>query len=144
LEEIWVKNIGGTFQLKSLGKLIGAAELMTASANFTANYVKAMLAATKQHDLVHPERPKRVGGMSSEQMGRMEREMETVQRDFKAVEASYGDDVLQLVIAAGYLAKLIANPEIVRYLDQHHPEIVAEFKAIVAASSLDQTVVAAA
>lgn len=122
---------------------IEAAELMTASANFTASYAKAMLAATKQRDLVHPERPKRVGGMSTDQMARMEREMETVQRDFKAVEASYGDDVLQLVIASGYLAKLVANPEIARYLDHHHPEIIAEFKAIVASSSLDQTGAAA-
>ena len=122
---------------------IEAAELMSASANFTAGYAKAILAATKQHDLVHPERPKPVGGISPEQMERMEREMETVQRDFKAVEASYGDDVLQLVIASGYLAKLIANAEIARYLDQHHPEIIAEFKAIVASSSLDQAGVAA-
>src|SRR5262249_33512570 len=94
---------------------IEAAELMTASPNFTVNYAKAMLAATKQYDLVHPERPKRVGGINVEQMARMEREMEAVQRDFKAVEASYGDDVLQLVIASGYLAKLIANTEIARY-----------------------------
>ena len=122
---------------------IEAAELMTASANFTASYAKAMLAATKQRDLVHPERPKRVGGMSADQMAKMEREMEAVQRDFKAVEASYGDDVLQLVIASGYLAKLLANPEIAGYLDQHHPEILAEFKAIVASSSLDQTGAAA-
>jgi hypothetical protein len=42
----------------------------------------------------------------------MEREMGALQQDFKAVEASYGDDVLHLVIASGYLAKLVNNPEI--------------------------------
>lgn len=122
---------------------IEAAELMTAAGNFTAGYAKALLAATKQHDLVHPERPKRVRGMSTEQMARMEREMETVQHDFKVVEASYGDQVLELVIASAYLSKLIANSEIARYLDLHHPELVQEFKAIVAASSLDQPAAAA-
>jgi len=49
--------------------------------------------------------------MTPEQMARMEHEMEGLQRDFKAVEASYGDSVLNLVIAAGYVAKLIANKQ---------------------------------
>ena len=118
---------------------IEAAELMTAAGNFSASYAKAILAATRQHDLVNPERPKQVGGITPEQMARMEREMESLQRDFKAVEASYGDDVLQLVIATGYLAKLVGNPEIERYLSTYHPEFLEEFRAIIAAASLDQT-----
>ena len=118
---------------------IEAAELMATVGNFASSYAKALLAATKQQDLVHPERPKRVGGITPEQMARMEREMEGLQRDFKAVEASYGDDVLHLVIASGYLAKLIGNSETARYLGHHHAEILDEFRAIVAAASLDQT-----
>jgi hypothetical protein len=69
----------------------------------------------------------------------MEREMETVQQDLKMVEARYGDDVLHLVIASGYLSKLLNNKDIRRYLSQHHPEILGEFVAIVSATSLDQT-----
>jgi hypothetical protein len=46
--------------------------------------------------------------------------MEKVQRDLKSVESRYGEDVLQLVIASGYLSKLVANAEINRYLGQHH------------------------
>jgi ParB-like chromosome segregation protein Spo0J len=118
---------------------IEAAELMAAVGNFSSNYAKALLAATKQQNLVHPERPKRVGGITPEQMARMEREMDGLQRDFKAVEATYGDDVLHLVIASGYLAKLIGNSETARYLEHHHAEILDEFRAIVAAASLDQT-----
>jgi hypothetical protein len=68
-------------------------------------------------------------------MARMEKEMESLQQDFKAVETSYGDDVLQLVIASGYLAKLIANREIEKYLVTHHAEILGEFRSIVAATS---------
>lgn len=117
---------------------IEAAELMNLAGNFTASYAKALLAGTRQHDLVHANRPKSVNGMTSDQMARMEREMETLQRDFKAIESSYGDDVLNLVIASGYLAKMIGNGEISRYLGQHHPEILDEFRVIVAAASLDQ------
>ena len=46
--------------------------------------------------------------------------------------------VLNLVIASGYLSKLIGNAEIKRYLNQHHPEILTEFRAIISATSLDQ------
>ena len=117
---------------------IEAAELMIAAGNFSSAYSKALLAATRQHDLVHPDRPKKVGGISPEQMARMEREMETLQRDFKAIETSYGDDVLNLVIATGYLSKLVANPEIVRYLESRHQEYLDEFRGIIAAASLDE------
>lgn len=120
------------------GRQIEAAELMMAAGNFSATYAKALLAATRQHDLVNPDRPKQVGGITPEQMARMEREMEALQRDFKAIEASYGDDVLHLVIATGYLTKLVANPEIERYLGVYYPEFLQEFRAIIAASSLEQ------
>ena len=117
---------------------IEAAELMAAAGNFSSSYAKALLAATRQHDLVHADRPKKVGGISPEQMARMEREMETLQRDFKAVESSYGDDMLDLVVATGYLSKLVANPEIARYLESRHPEYIGEFRVIISAASLDE------
>ena len=44
-------------------------------------------------------------GITSEQMARMEHEMSLVQNRFKAIEQSYGTDVLNLVLARGY-----ANP----------------------------------
>jgi hypothetical protein len=50
----------------------------------------------------------------------------------------YGEDVLQLVIASGYLSMLTRNAGIKRYLSQHHPEILSEFNAIISATSLDQ------
>lgn len=115
------------------------AELMVSAGNFTSAYAKALLAATRQTDLVRSDKPKRVAGMTPEQMARMEREMASLTQDFKALETSYGDDVLHLVIASGYLSRLIGNAEIERYLGTHHPEILKEFRAIISASSLDQS-----
>ncbi len=117
---------------------IAVVELMSAMNNFASRYAQALLAATRQQDLAQPERPKKIRGLTPEQMARMEREMEGLQREFKAVETSYGDSVLNLVVASGYLAKLIGNPRMSRYLERHHPEILMEFKAIVATSSLDE------
>ena len=118
---------------------IEAAELMTTAGNYTLNYARALLAATRQSDLVASDQPKKVGGLNADQMARMEREMETLQQDMKSVESRYGDDVLHLVIASGYLSKLIGNIAIKRYLGQHHPEFLAEFASIISAGSIDQT-----
>lgn len=118
---------------------IEVAELMLSVANFTASYAKALLAATRQNDLAKPEKQKKVGGITMDQMARMEREMESLQRDYKAVEASYGDDVLNLVIATGYLSKLLANRKVERYLGQNHPEILEEFRSIISTVSLDHS-----
>jgi hypothetical protein len=118
---------------------IEAAELMTTAGNYSASYAKALLAATRQSDLVKSDQPKRVGGLTPEQMSRMEREIETVQQDLKSVESRYGDDVLHLVIACGYVSKLVKNRDIKRYLTQHHPEILTELVAIMSATSLDQS-----
>jgi hypothetical protein len=113
---------------------IEAVELMSAMNNFSARYAQALLAATRQADLAQPERPKQIRGLTATQMARMEREMDGLQREFKRVAASYGDTVLDLVVASGYLSGLIGNPRISHYLEQHHPEILTEFRAIVAAA----------
>jgi len=47
----------------------------------------------------------------------MEREMDGLQREFKSVSASYGDRVLNLVVASGYLSSLIGNPRLSGYLE---------------------------
>ena len=75
---------------------IEAAELMNTAGNYTSSYAKALLAATRQADLVKSDQPKKIAGLTAEQMARMEREMETLQQDLKSVESRYGDDVLQL------------------------------------------------
>ena len=113
------------------------AELMASMNNFTASYAKAILAATRQEDLARPERPKKVKGVTPEQMARMERELESLNKDFRAVEATFGDDVLHLVLASRYVERLIANDAISAYVEDKHPEILAEFHNIVAAGTLD-------
>ena len=117
---------------------IEAVELMISLGNFSHGYSKALLAATRQTDLAHPEKPKKVGKMTPEQMARMEREMATLNQDFRALEASYGDDVLQLVVAANYVSRLLTNPAIEAYLAKRHPDLIEEMKAVAGAASLDQ------
>lgn len=113
------------------------AELMASMNNFTAAYAKAILAATRQDDLAKPERPKAIAGVTPDQMARMERELEKLTNDYRAIEATFGDDVLQLVLASRYLGRLIGNASVTGYLELRQPEIMAEFRTIVSVTSLD-------
>lgn len=119
---------------------IEAAELMVSLNNFTMTYAGALLAATPPAQLLDPEKPKQLKGVSAEQMSRMEQEMSLVQSRFKAIEQSYGTDVLNMVVTRGYVAKLLANPAVVKFLQGNYPEFLAEFRAIVAAGSLEEGV----
>lgn len=116
---------------------VETAELMASMGNFTGSYAKAILAATRQEDLARPDKPKNITGVTSEQMARMESELEKLNQDHRAIEATFGDDVLQLVLASRYVGRLIENRAVAAYLDERHPDIVGEFRTIVAAASLD-------
>lgn len=118
-------------------KQFAAAELMASMNNFTASYARAILAATPQGDLAKPDKPKKIAGITKEQMARMERELETLNKNFRAMETTFGDDVLQLVLASRYLGRLTGNANIRSYLETRHPDIAGEFRTIVAATSLD-------
>lgn len=107
-----------------------AAELMVAMNKYTIGYAKSLLAATPQAQLVESTKPKRVSGLTDEQVTLMERESVNLEREFKIAEKSYGTDHLDLVLTNGYLAKLLGNARVVRYLAQHHHEILTEFQKL--------------
>ena len=59
--------------------------------------------------------------------------------DDKELEVYYGDDMLIMVVASGFIERLLAKPEIERLLAGRHPELLENFRAIVQATSLDQS-----
>lgn len=115
------------------------AELMVSANNYTVSYAKALLATSKPADLHKPDELKKATGLSAEQMARLEREMASVSEDYKELEASYGDDMLVLVVASGFIERLLSKPEIEGFLERRHPEFLENFRAIVQATSLDQS-----
>lgn len=117
---------------------IECTELMLSVNNFSATYAEALLAATPAAHLVDPAQPKKVRGLSMDQIARMEQEMSLVQSRFKAIEQTYNRNVMQLVLARGYVAKLLGNDAVARWLGRHQPEVRDEFRAIVSAATLDE------
>lgn len=116
---------------------IEVAELLVASGNFSKPYAKALLAATPVDMLLDPEKHKAVQGLTPEQITKMEQEMEALQRDLRLIEESHGDNVLNLVLARGYLEKLFDNTRVTRYLTQHHVDLFRELQTVSAGASLE-------
>jgi len=113
-------------------------ELMVAANNVSVSYAEALLVATPTALLVEGKKPRKLTGVSPEQMAKMEREMSNLQGQYKLVKQNYGQDVLNLVLAKGYLAKLLENESARQYIAQRHPDLMAEFESIIATISLDQ------
>ncbi|MBW8077122.1 MAG: hypothetical protein GJU76_03390 [Gallionella sp.] len=97
----------------------------------------ALLAATPANMLASEQEPRHVGRLNAEQMARMEKEMENLHGRFKTVEQSYGRDMLNLVLARGYLMKLLANQSVAEFFQRRRPDLLLEFRNLVDASSLD-------
>jgi hypothetical protein len=109
---------------------IEAAQLMVAMNKYTINYARTLLAATPENLLVAGMKPKKIKGISREQLDLMERESANLEREVRLVEDSYGVDHLDLILARGYVSKLVNNELITKYLAQHHEEFLPEFKKI--------------
>ncbi|WP_234744913.1 plasmid partitioning protein RepB C-terminal domain-containing protein [Burkholderia sp. WTPI3] len=131
-------NLGAVLRKMKPTRQIECVELMLAANNITVAYCQALLAATPPEMLVGEAKPKKIPGVTAEQMARMEREMGNVHGQFKLIEQSYGQDVLNLVLAKGYIAKLLDNDAVVRFLTKYQPDMLAEFEDIVRTVSLDK------
>ncbi|WP_424944150.1 plasmid partitioning protein RepB C-terminal domain-containing protein [Aliiroseovarius crassostreae] len=115
---------------------IEAAELMVTMNKYTVNYARSLLAATPESQLVNPEKPKAAKGVSRHQLELMERESANLERELRLVEDTYGTNHLDLVLARGYVSKLISNARITRYIEMHHAEFLPEFEKITETEAL--------
>lgn len=122
-------------QVKAL-RQIEMSQLMVSGNNYTFAYARALLVGTARDQLAKPEEPKRVKGLSPEEIARMEREMESLERDFRIFQDQFGQNTLHLGAAQRYLRRLLDNTKVKRFLQQRHPEILEELNDIAALESL--------
>ena len=115
---------------------IEIAELMVGAENYTNGYVEALILGTPKDQLSKVVVTKKRKGFSPENIARMEQEMAVLERDFKAVESGYGQNVLHLTLASAYIRKLLENINVTKLLRANHTEIYAEFEKIAAAEAL--------
>lgn len=122
-------GIFATLRLMKPLRQLEAVELMVGQQNYSMPFVKAILVASSDEDLVTAKQRPNASG-SPEVMRRLERELARLQAQNEATEESYGPDVLKLTVARGYLTALLSRERIVAWLVQRHPEYLAELRQI--------------
>lgn len=115
---------------------IEIAEVMVSANNFTKTYAEALVLATPKDQMLSPQEPKKKAGMTAEELARMEREMESLEKDFKSIESNYTDNMMSLTLARGYLKRLLGNNRVLRHLRDRHGDLLTEFEAMAAADSI--------
>lgn len=113
---------------------IECAELMLSLNNITVPYAKALLMTTEPSMLKEPTKKIKKMDNSFEAIKKIENDRANLHVQFKILEQNYAQDTLNLVLATGYLKKLLSNNNIKNYLIKNHPEIYAEFEAIINAN----------
>lgn len=110
---------------------VEAAAHMIAGATFSTRFAKALLAVTKPDFLVLPIRRPKVAATSLAAQEMLGKEAEQLVRDLKAIEDSYGRDVLTLTICCGYLRRMLANSRVERHLSKTYPDLLDALKTAV-------------
>ena len=119
---------------------VEAVELMIASNSFAMAHAEALLRATppeQRHDSKPATGPK---APPMEQIAKLEKEMSQVHTQFKDAEQHYGSDLLNLVLARGFIAKLLANESVKHFIECNENEILEHFELVVNTVSMEEAV----
>jgi len=119
---------------------VEAVELMLAANGITSAHADALLKASppEQRTDARPARPEQPPGDPLEQIVKLEKEMHQVQTKYKDAEQNYGSELLNLVVAKGYLTRLLANAAVKSYIGRHAPEILEHFELVVNTVSMEE------
>lgn len=115
---------------------IECTELMLAANIITVKYAKALLLTTPEH-MLNAVKKTKSKGESAEVIQKLESEIGNLHLQYKNIEQTYAQDTLELVLAIGYLTKLISNIDVKGYLSKNHPDLLVNFEALVKSSAID-------
>ena len=121
---------------------IEAVELMIAANQITAAHADALLKATppEQRSDYAPPKLDEPKADPLEQIVKLEREMSQVQEKYKHAEDNYGSELLNLVVAKGYLKKVLENEAVRAYVGRHAPEILEQFELVLNTVSMEEAI----
>lgn len=114
---------------------IDMAQLMVAGSNYTRAYAEALVVGTPPDQLVNGSK-KVVRGVSEEEIARMEKEMESLERDYRLYQDQFGENSLHLNAAQRYVKRLLENAKVQRFIGNRYPELLEELQELAALTSL--------
>lgn len=113
--------------------------LMVAASNYSRRFAQALLLGTRADFLNGGPQPRVAKGVDPTQKAMLEQETDTLLKEFKTVEKSYGADILTLGVCCRYLERMLANVRIQKYLSKRYPEILLQLQQLVADVNEDKS-----
>jgi RepB plasmid partitioning protein/ParB-like nuclease domain len=115
---------------------VDMAHLMVSGNNYTWAYAEALIIGTPADQLVGSNKRKETHGISEEEISRMEKEMEVLERDYRLYQDQFGENSLHLNTIQRYVKRLLENTKIKRFLGTRYPELLEEFQELAAIEAL--------
>jgi hypothetical protein len=115
---------------------VDMAQLMVSGNNYTKAYSEALLFGTLAEQLVGGSKPKSPRGISDEEITRMEKEMEVLERDYRLHQDGFGENSLHLNAVQRYVKRLLENAKVKRFMTNRYPELLEEIEELAALESL--------
>jgi hypothetical protein len=115
---------------------VDMAHLMVSGNNYTWAYAEALIIGTPADQLVGSSKRKETHGISEEEISRMEKEMEVLERDYRLYQDQFGENSLHLNTIQRYVKRLLENTKIKRFLGTRYPELLEEFQELAAIEAL--------
>jgi hypothetical protein len=115
---------------------VSSLELMISVNTLTVSYARGLLYTTAAEDLVIAKKPRPRAVESRAELEQLELEAESLRERYRSVEKDYAQNMLHLTIATAYVAKLLDNREVSRYLRKHYPTEHEQLGKIVASGFL--------
>jgi hypothetical protein len=112
------------------------ANLMVSGNNYTTSYAEALIIGTLPDHLVGGSGKKRTHGLTEEEIVRMQKEMEVLERDYRLYQDQFGEKSLHLNAAQRYVKRLLENTKVSRFLTNRYPELLEELQELAALESL--------
>jgi len=109
---------------------IEAAEHMVASSTYSVVFAKALLEVTRPEFLAELPTARKSDSVGVVSRVMLEEEAHLLLRDLKAVEDSYGTDILLLSVSCRYIERLLGNANIERYLSKWHPDTLNALRGL--------------
>jgi len=66
----------------------------------------------------------------------MEKEMESLERDYRLYQDQFGENSLHLNAAQRYVKRLLDNSKVQRFLSNRYPELLEEFQELAAMETI--------
>jgi len=117
-------------KMKAIGQ-IATVELMALRNDYSASFAKTRLAISPPALLsgTHKARQSKVNAETADAL--LGQDTDGLIQNLRAIEETYGTDVLTLTVACAYLNRLFSEARISRYLDQFHPGPTETLKTII-------------